>query len=77
MTFGEVDPARLRALRGTLSREELASRLRTAGARADAKAVWRWETGRNVPSTRVLPVYAAALGVSVDELLGGGPEAAR
>lgn len=45
------------------------------------RAVSKWETGQGLPDIAVLPDLAAALGVTVDELLAGGaaesqPEAA-
>lgn len=70
-----VSPERLVRLRGTRSREVIAHELRRRGHGTDAKAIWRYETGRNQPSARVLPDYAAALGVgSVDELYGSDDE---
>lgn len=64
-----VDGQRLAALRGLRSREVIAHELRSRGHATDAKAIWRWENGRNQPNARILPDYAEALGAaSVDEL---------
>lgn len=63
-----INPGRLLTLRGKRSREDVAHQLRNRGHGTDAKAIWRYETGRSQPNARVLPDYAAVLGVSVDEL---------
>lgn len=66
-----VDGQRLAELRGKRSREWIAHELRSRGHATDAKAIWRWENGRNQPNARVLPDYAEVLGAdSVDELYG-------
>ncbi len=71
MKTREINPARLLALRGRRSREVIAHELRKRGHATDAKAIWRWETGKNQPSSRILPDYAEALGApSVEELYG-------
>lgn len=65
----EVNPSKLLSLRGKRSREVIAHELRKRGHGTDAKAIWRYETGRNQPSARILPDYASVLGVaSVDDL---------
>ena len=60
----------IRALRETkgLTQEELAGRLFVSG-----KAVSKWETGRGYPDISLLEPLAAALGISVIELLSGQP----
>lgn len=69
MKVMEVSPSTLLALRGKRSREVIAHELRKRGHGTDAKAIWRYETGRNQPSARILPDYASVLGVaSVDDL---------
>lgn len=71
MRFSEVSGGKLRDLRGKRSRELVAHELRKLGHGTDAKAIWRYETGRSQPSARILPDYAAVLGVdSIDELYG-------
>ena len=40
------------------------------------KAVSRWETGRGFPDISLLPALAAALDITVNELLAGEPIAA-
>jgi transcriptional regulator with XRE-family HTH domain len=68
---GQVNTEILKAKRGKKSRESVAHELRKRGHATDAKAIWRWETGRNQPSARVLPDLAEVLGVvSVDDLYG-------
>ena len=70
-----VSGQRLSALRGKRSREWVAHELRNRGHATDAKAIWRWENGRNQPNARVLPDYADVLGAeSVDELYGDDDE---
>lgn len=68
MRTTNVNPGRLVALRGKQSREVIAHELRKRGHGTDAKAIWRYETGRNQPSARVLPDYASVLGVPMDDL---------
>lgn len=63
-----MNPGRLLALRGKRSREVIAHELRRRGHGTDAKAIWRYETGRNQPSARVLPDYADVLGASMSDL---------
>lgn len=64
-----INPNKLLRLRGKRSREVIAHQLRARGHGTDAKAIWRYETGRSQPNARVLPDYAAVLGASsVDEL---------
>lgn len=76
MKVMEVSPTRLLALRGKRSREVIAHELRKCGWGSDAKAIWRYETGRNQPSARILPDYARILGVaSVDDLYGDADDA--
>ena len=60
----------IRALREAkgLTQEELAWRLFVSG-----KAVSKWETGRGYPDVSLLEPLAAALGISVLELLSGQP----
>lgn len=70
MSTKEVSASRLQALRGKRSREVIAHELRKLGHGTDAKAIWRYETGRNQPSARVLSDYAGVLGVPVEELFG-------
>lgn len=66
-----INPDALRAFRGKRSREVIAHELRRRGHGTDAKALWRYETGRSQPHARILPDYAAVLGAgSVDELYG-------
>ena len=48
------------------TQKELAERLAVTD-----KAVSRWETGKGLPDTSLLPALAAALGVTVGELLAG------
>lgn len=75
MPTKEVSPTRLAALRGKRSREVIAHELRKLGHGTDAKAIWRYETGRNQPSARVLSDYAAVLGVgAVEDLYGNGSD---
>ncbi len=50
-----------------LTQDELAERIHVSG-----KAVSRWETGRGFPDVSLLEPLAAALGISVLELLSGG-----
>ena len=56
---------RLREARG-LTQEELAGRIHVSG-----KAVSKWETGQGLPDISLLEPLAAALAVSVQELLSG------
>lgn len=51
-----------------LTQEELAGRLFVSG-----KAVSKWETGKGYPDISLLEPLAAALGISVMELLSGQP----
>lgn len=75
MQTSSINHDRLRALRGKRSREVIAHELRRRGHATDAKAIWRWERGKNQPSARVLPDYAEVLGAkSVDELYGTDDE---
>jgi hypothetical protein len=70
-----VSATTLRRLRGKRSREVVAHELRRRGHATDAKAIWRWETGKNQPSAGVLPDYAEVLGAeSVDELYADDDE---
>ncbi len=57
----------LREAKG-LTQEELAGRLFVSG-----KAVSKWETGKGYPDISLLEPLAAALGISVIELLSGQP----
>ena len=57
---------RLREAKG-LTQEELAACIHVS-----AKAVSKWETGRGFPDVSLLEPLAAALGISVPELLSGG-----
>lgn len=76
MNVVEVNPSTLRTRRGKRSREVIAHELRKRGHGTDAKAIWRYETGRNQPSARILPDYASVLGVaSVDELYATSDDA--
>lgn len=75
MKTSTVNPERLLSLRGKRSREVVAHELRKRGHGTDAKAIWRYETGRNQPSARVLPDYAAVLGVPMDDLYGDADDA--
>lgn len=69
MKVKELSADRLRSLRGKRSREVIAHELRRRGHGTDAKAIWRYETGRSQPSARLLADYAAVLGAeSVDAL---------
>lgn len=70
MKIKSVQPKRLAELRGKRSREVIAHELRKRGHGTDAKAIWRYETGRNQPSARVLPDYAEVLGAEIDDLYG-------
>lgn len=71
MKTREINPSRLIALRGKRSREVIAHEMRRRGHGTDAKTIWRYETGRNQPSSRVLADYADVLGAgSVEELYG-------
>ena len=60
----------IRALRESkgLTQEALAQRLYVSG-----KAVSKWETGKGYPDISLLEPLAAALGISVIELLSGQP----
>ena len=63
-----VTGAAVRGLREAkgLTQEELAARIHVS-----AKAVSKWETGRGFPDVSLLEPLAAALGISVIELLSG------
>ena len=63
-----VTGAAVRSLREAkgLTQEELAARIHVS-----AKAVSKWETGRGFPDVSLLEPLAAALGISVIELLSG------
>jgi len=63
-----VNSQLLLRLRGRRSREVIAHDLRRLGHGTDAKSIWRYETGRNQPSARLLPDYAAVLGIEVASL---------
>ena len=52
-----------------LTQQELAERLSVTN-----KAVSKWETGGGLPDIAILPSIAAALGVSVDEIIADGPD---
>lgn len=68
----EINPQVVRSLRGKRSREVIAHALRDRGHGTDAKAIWRYETGRSQPNARVLIDYSEVLGAaSVDELYSG------
>lgn len=69
MKTREINPARLIALRGKRSREVVAHELRRRGHGTDAKSIWRYETGKNQPSARILADLADVLGArTVEEL---------
>lgn len=69
MRANQLSTARLIALRGRRTREVIAHALRGRGHGTDAKAIWRYETGRSQPNVRLLADYADVLGAgSVDEL---------
>lgn len=75
MRVRAINAERLMALRGKRTREVIAHELRRRGHGTDAKAIWRYETGRSNPSARVLPDYAEVLGAgSVDELYSDDDE---
>lgn len=63
--------AALRKARG-MTQQQLANRLCLTN-----KAVSKWETGEGLPDVASLPPLAAALGVSIDELLCGKAEVER
>lgn len=66
-----VDAGKIREARGKNTREVIAHALRQRGHATDAKAIWRWETGKNQPSARVLPDLAEVLGLKIDDLFEG------
>jgi transcriptional regulator with XRE-family HTH domain len=68
MKIRTVDAEKIREARGKNSREVVAHALRQRGHATDAKAIWRWETGKNQPSARVLPDLAEVLGLKIDDL---------
>lgn len=68
MKIRTVDAEKIREARGKDSREVIAHALRQRGHATDAKAIWRWETGKNQPSARVLPDLAEVLGLKIDDL---------
>lgn len=77
MRVREISATRVRQLRGQRSREVIAHDLRKRGHGTDAKAIWRYETGRSQPHSRLLPDYAEVLGArSVDELYADDDEEA-
>ena len=61
---GALITARRKAL--GLTQKELAERLTVSD-----KAVSKWETGAGYPEVTMLPLLAATLGITVDELLAG------
>ena len=63
-----VTGAAIKSLRETkrMTQEELAGRIHVS-----AKAVSKWETGKGFPDVSLLEPLAAALGISVIELLSG------
>lgn len=73
-TKQQLSTVRLLSLRGTRSREVIAHEMRKRGHATDAKAIWRYETGRSQPRTRILSDYAEVLGVTVEELFDDDEE---
>lgn len=61
----------LRAIReaGGLSQEEIAEETRRQGAQLEASSLAHWEQGNILKNYDTIPALAAALGVTIDELL--------